>query len=345
MKIGTKKQIIEIMELLAYSILPMIFWVSIIFGFDAPYVAVLTIISAVIHELGHYAAIAYFTKESAKVRPHASGFRIKRSSQLSYGKEIAILLAGPIANLVLFFLSIPLGNSFEGYARIFGYINLATGLSNLLPFEGYDGYGAAHNIAMREAIRLRAKYHIVINPDIYFSEGTIESLTKYMDNHKDIGWVMPKILYPSGEVQHLCKLLPTPYDLIIRRFLPKRLLGRVRDKFNPKISDRELNMPYLSGCFMFLRVSALRKVGLFDERFFMYGEDLDLSRRMHRQYKTIYYPGAAVVHAHRAESYHSGRMLWVHIENIAIYFNKWGWFFDPERRKVNKKVRREILKR
>lgn len=208
-----------------------------------------------------------------------------------------------------------------------------------------DGYGAAHNIAMREAIRLRAKYHIVINPDIYFSEGTIESLIKYMDNHKDIGWVMPKILYPSGEVQHLCKLLPTPYDLIIRRFLPKRLLGRVRDRFNPKISDRELNMPYLSGCFMFLRVSALRKVGLFDERFFMYGEDLDLSRRMHQQYKTIYYPGAAVVHAHRAESYHSGKMLWVHIENIAIYFNKWGWFFDPERRVVNKKVRREILKR
>ena len=208
-----------------------------------------------------------------------------------------------------------------------------------------DGYGAAHNIAMREAIRLRAKYHIVINPDIYFSQGTIESLIKYMDNHKDIGWVMPKILYPSGEVQHLCKLLPTPYDLIIRRFLPSRLLGRVRDKFNPKISDRELNMPYLSGCFMFLRVSALRKVGLFDERFFMYGEDLDLSRRMHRQYKTIYYPGAAVVHAHRAESYHSGKMLWVHIENIAIYFNKWGWFFDPERRAVNKKVRREILKR
>lgn len=208
-----------------------------------------------------------------------------------------------------------------------------------------DGYGAAHNIAMREAIRLRAKYHIVINPDIYFSGGTIESLIKYMDNHKDIGWVMPKILYPGGEVQHLCKLLPTPYDLIIRRFLPSRLLGRVRDRFNPKISDRELNMPYLSGCFMFLRVSALRKVGLFDERFFMYGEDLDLSRRMHRQYKTIYYPGAAVVHAHRAESYHSGKMLWVHIENIAIYFNKWGWFFDSERRAVNKKVRREILKR
>ena len=123
----------------------MIFWISIIFGFDVPYIAILTIISAVIHELGHYAAIAYFTKENAKVRPHASGFRIKRNGQLSYGKETAILLAGPFANFVLFLLMLPLGSSFEGYAGIFGYINLATGLSNLLPFEGYDGYGALRN--------------------------------------------------------------------------------------------------------------------------------------------------------------------------------------------------------
>lgn len=207
-----------------------------------------------------------------------------------------------------------------------------------------DGYGAAHNIAMREAIRLGAKYHIVINPDIYFEEGTIERLVKYMDSHKKVGWVMPKITYPNGEVQHLCKLLPSPYDLIIRRFIPKIFFGKSRERFNPKISDRELNMPYLSGCFMFLRVSALRKVGLFDERFFMYGEDLDLSRRMHTRYRTVCYPDAVVVHAHRAESYHSRKMLKIHIKNIAMYFNKWGWIFDPERRKINRKVKAEMAK-
>ena len=208
-----------------------------------------------------------------------------------------------------------------------------------------DGYGAAHNIAMREAIALGAKYHIVINPDIYFDIGTVEALADYMDRHEKVGWVMPKIVYPNGEIQHLCKLLPSPTDLIVRRFIPKRLLRKSRDKFNPKISDREINLPYLSGCFMFLRVSALQQVGLFDERFFMYGEDLDLSRRMHSHYRTVYYPNATVVHAHRAESYHSLKMLWIHIKNIAMYFNKWGWFFDAERRRVNKKVKGKILRK
>lgn len=208
-----------------------------------------------------------------------------------------------------------------------------------------DGYGAAHNIAMREAIALGAKYHIVINPDIYFDIGTVEALADYMDRYEKVGWVMPKIVYPNGDIQHLCKLLPSPTDLIVRRFIPKRLLRKSRDKFNPKISDREINLPYLSGCFMFLRVSALQRVGLFDERFFMYGEDLDLSRRMHLHYRTVYYPQVTVVHAHRAESYHSLKMLWIHIKNIAMYFNKWGWFFDAERRRVNKKVKGKILRK
>ena len=142
MNTGNKKRIVEFLELLAGSVLPIIFWISVIFGFDVPYIAILTIISAVIHELGHYTAIAYFTRKNAKVRGHSSGLRIKRSGSLSYGKEIAILLAGPLMNILLFLSTVPLGGSFYGYAKIFGYINLATGLSNLLPFEGYDGYGA-----------------------------------------------------------------------------------------------------------------------------------------------------------------------------------------------------------
>ena len=80
------------------------------------------------------------------------------------------------------------------------------------------GYGGAHNIAIREAIENGAKYHVVINPDIYFFPGTIELLSDYMDQHKDVGQVMPKVLYPNGELQHLCKLLPTPMDLLFRRF-------------------------------------------------------------------------------------------------------------------------------
>ena len=79
---------------------------------------------------------------------------------------------------------------------------------------------------------------------------------------------------------------------------------------------------------------------MFDERFFMYPEDIDITRRMHSKYRTMYWPNVSVVHAHRAASYKSTRMLKIHIVNMVKYFNKWGWFFDSERRKVN----REILK-
>ena len=105
--------------------------------------------------------------------------------------------------------------------------------------------------------------------------------------------------------------------------------------------DHVMNVPFLSGCFMFLRVSALKQIGLFDERFFMYGEDIDLSRRMHKCFKTLYYPDVTIIHHHEAASYKSLKMMFVHIRNIIKYFNKWGWFFDSERRKVNKIAIRE----
>lgn len=84
------------------------------------------------------------------------------------------------------------------------------------------GYGAGHNIAIRESIDIGATYHIVVNPDIYFEEGVIEKLIIYMNKYSEVGLVMPRVLYPNGELQYLCKLLPTPFDLLFRRFLPWR---------------------------------------------------------------------------------------------------------------------------
>ena len=103
-----------------------------------------------------------------------------------------------------------------------------------------------------------------------------------------------------------------------------------------------MNVPYLSGCFMFFRVAALEEVGMFDERFFMYPEDIDITRRMHEQYKTIFYPYASIIHAHAAASKTSSKMLKIHITNMVKYFNKWGWFFDRKRRMINKQLLKEL---
>lgn len=206
------------------------------------------------------------------------------------------------------------------------------------------GYGSAHNIAIREAMQIGSRYHLCLNSDIIFNPDIIERLTEYMDSHIDVGLVMPKVFSPNGDIQYLCKLLPAPIDLLARRFFRTSAFSKRNELFELRFTgyDKEMNIPYLSGCFMLLRTDSLKNVGLFDERFFMYPEDMDLTRRIHRKYKTMFYPDVSIIHNHAAESYKSMVMLWIHIKNMIKYFNKWGWFFDKERKMINKKTLNNI---
>lgn len=208
--------------------------------------------------------------------------------------------------------------------------------------QGNVGYGAAHNIAIRLAIARGAKYHIVLNPDIEFQPGDIQLMAEYMDRHPDVGWLMPRVVYPDGRLQYLCKLLPSPMDLIGRRFLGFLPFVKKRDsRFEMRDSgyDREVDPPFCSGCFMYLRTDTLRDVGLFDDRIFMYGEDLDLSRRIYTssRWTTRFWPEVTIVHAHNKESYRNRKLLWIHMKSITYYFNKYGWVFDRMRREVNRR--------
>jgi GT2 family glycosyltransferase len=201
------------------------------------------------------------------------------------------------------------------------------------------GFGAAHNIAIRKIINV-SPYHLVLNPDVSFKPDVLKALYDYMNQNEQVGLVMPKILYPSGEIQYACKLLPMPADLIFRRFLPSSTTIKRTEYFEMRKMgyDKEIEVPYLSGCFMFLKTEALKKVGLFDERFFMYPEDIDLTRRIHQKYKTMFYPKVSITHSHGKGSYKSMSLLYVHINNMIKYFNKWGWIFDKERKRVNKQI-------
>lgn len=200
------------------------------------------------------------------------------------------------------------------------------------------GYGAAHNIAIRKTIDQQIPYHLVINPDIRLEGKVLSELLDFIDKNKEIGHVMPKVIYPNGEIQYLCKLLPKPTDLIFRRFLPKNWTKKSNDIFELRHSgyDKIMDVPYLSGCFMLLKTEVLKDVGLFDERFFMYPEDIDLTRRIHQKYRTVFYPKVQIVHNHEQASYKNLKLLLIHLVNLIKYFNKWGWFFDKERKQFNK---------
>ena len=207
------------------------------------------------------------------------------------------------------------------------------------------GYGAAHNIELRRSLsKADVDYHLVINSDVHFPPDVIGMIVNHMDSNADIGQLIPRTVYPDGREQEVVRMLPTPLDLIFRRFLPDRMTAKRNRRYLLAFRDhtKEINVPYHQGSFMFLRTEALRLVGLFDERFFMYPEDIDLTRRIHRHFRTVFWSGATIVHAHRAASYRSLRMLRIHMVNMIRYFNKWGWFFDAERRAFNRRLMTEI---
>lgn len=201
------------------------------------------------------------------------------------------------------------------------------------------GYGSGHNVAIRKSIEMGADYHVVLNPDIYWNDNVIERLCEFMDTNSDCGLVMPKIVYPSGETQYLCKLLPSPMDLIGRRFIPIKSYQKKHDyqyELHWTGYDSIMEVPSLSGCFMFMRCSVLKHIGGFDERYFMYAEDLDLCRRIGEVSKTMFYPGVSVVHEYEKGSYKNKKLLKYHISSIVKYFNKWGWIFDRKRIEKNR---------
>ena len=208
------------------------------------------------------------------------------------------------------------------------------------------GYGAAHNIAIRESIYDNVPYHLVINPDIILNAKELEQMLQFISSHPEVGSLMPKVVYPNGELQYLCKLLPTPFDVFGRRFLPRQWMVHRNHTYEMHASgyNKLMNVPYLSGCFMLLRTQAVQQARLFDERFFMYPEDMDLTRRIHRDYLTVFFPHATIIHNHEKASYKSLKMLWIHIVNMCRYFNKWGWFCDKERTLFNQTVMNEYLK-
>lgn len=202
------------------------------------------------------------------------------------------------------------------------------------------GYGAGHNVAITAAMELGSRYHLVLNPDVRWDGEVIAPLRRYMEEHPETGHIMPKVFYPDGRLQEVCRMLPTPYDQLLRGCLPKWFDRRRRDDFSLLFTgyDRVMNVPSLLGSFMFFRMDALRDVGLFDERYFMYFEDIDITRRIHKKWHTTFYPEVSIVHDHARASRKSLTMFRVHVINMIRYFNKWGWIGDTERREFNKRL-------
>ena len=161
------------------------------------------------------------------------------------------------------------------------------------------GFSFANNQAMRIA---KGEYVLLLNPDTVVEEDTFEKVITFMDVHPEAGGLGVKMLDGKGNFLPESKRgLPTPavafYKIFgFSRLFPRsKTFGRYHLGFLDKDKTNEVEI--LSGAFMLMRKTALDKVGLLDETFFMYGEDIDLSYRLILAgYKNYYFPETRIIH-------------------------------------------------
>ena len=115
-------------------------------------------------------------------------------------------------------------------------------------FNGKNlGYGAAHNIAIRESIYNDIPFHLVINPDIIITPETLPTLLSFIEQYPEIGMVAPRVVYPNGELQYLCKLLPTPWNVFGRRFLPSQWIQKSNERYELRHTGYNMHLHIQQG--------------------------------------------------------------------------------------------------
>ncbi|HEX2945293.1 MAG TPA: glycosyltransferase family 2 protein [Clostridia bacterium] len=193
----------------------------------------------------------------------------------------------------------------------------------LLKNTDNKGFGTAHNQIMDS---LDSRYHIVVNPDIVVDNNCILEMVEFMDKRSDIGLLSPLTKHPDGRIQYLCKRNPTFTDLFIRLFFPHSFIKR-HSYFEMRNTgyDKEFEIEYATGCFMFFRTKVFNELRGFDEKFFLYLEDADITRRVNKISKSVFYPYNYVIHEWQRGSHKQLKLAWIDIQSSMYYFRKWGF--------------------
>ena len=188
------------------------------------------------------------------------------------------------------------------------------------------GYGAGHNLAMNS---LSGTFHLILNPDVVLAPHAISAALETLETHNDCVLLAPVGAAPDGTSLDLAKAYPSVWALTLRAFAPLWLRRRsravARYELRNQPSDTLRPVPLASGCCMWVRRTAYDDAGGFDERYFLYFEDFDLSMRMARHGAVIEHRELTIVHHGGKASRKGGRhLLWFCLSAVR-FFNRWGW--------------------
>ncbi len=188
------------------------------------------------------------------------------------------------------------------------------------------GFGGGHNRVI-DQIKNVSTYHLILNPDVSFKPSTVPNLIKIIEKDKELALISPKVLFPNGEHQYTSRRYPSFFELIIRNisFL-KYLFPSIIKK--GEYHDKNLSQPFypefLHGCFQLYKTEYFVQLKGFDERYFLYMEDLDICKKIDvLGKKKMYYPKEEIVHILKKDSSKNLKLFFIHLKSSLKYFKKW----------------------
>ena len=189
------------------------------------------------------------------------------------------------------------------------------------------GFGAGHNVIINK-IKSASKFHLILNPDVSFKAAVITNLISELENDKTLAMIAPKVLFPNKTHQYSCRRYPSVSELLARRFIFLKpffksvvLQGTYRDKNlnNPFFAE------YITGCFHLYKTTDFVALQGFDDRYFLYMEDVDICKKISSLDKQkLYYPKEKITHVLKQGSSKDLNLFFRHTSSAIKYFLKWG---------------------
>ena len=194
--------------------------------------------------------------------------------------------------------------------------------------HGNVGYGAGQNRALET---VDSDYHLILNPDVSMDAETLVEGLRYLEAHADVAMLVPQGFDPHNEYARLSKRHPSLLVLLLRALAVRSsdgILGQrvARYTYAGELPcDAPKAVTLASGCFMLCRTETLRKVNGFDERFFLYFEDYDLSLRVKNYGQIIELPQARITHHGGHTARRDFRRVAHFVRSGVRFFNRYGW--------------------
>jgi GT2 family glycosyltransferase len=190
------------------------------------------------------------------------------------------------------------------------------------------GFGSAHNLILKK-IKDKSTFHLILNPDVSYNESVIPNLILELKNDDNLVMIAPRVLFLNGDHQYSCRRYPSIIELLARRFSFLKPIFR-KIIYQGEYRDNDLTKPfhaeYITGCFQLYKTQDFVNLKGFDERYFLYMEDVDICKKIDNiGKKKLYYPKEQIVHVLKQGSSKDLNLFLRHTSSAIKYFLKWGF--------------------